>query len=169
MSVCLFACLFECGLFGARGGVRGKPEGRPKQWVPCPNSDVDTYPHNQNSSIWNRYCTSLQGPLLGRFIPGEAIWPWVITYASILGRMNTHVPRILMFTRGFLGFDPHSHMNMKPFTTLEPQVKFLGTPLASRGLGESHLDIAIFWAQRRSFGSGFRAELATPKKMSKLS
>ena len=26
-------------------------------------------------------------------------WPWVITHASILGRMNTYVPPILMFTR----------------------------------------------------------------------
>ena len=24
----------------------------------------------------------------------SSIWPWVITYASILGRMNTHVPPI---------------------------------------------------------------------------
>ena len=31
---------------------------------------------------------------------GQLIWPWVRTYASILGRMNTHVPPILMFTRG---------------------------------------------------------------------
>ena len=27
-------------------------------------------------------------------------WPRVITYASVLGRMNTHVPPILMFTGG---------------------------------------------------------------------
>ena len=27
------------------------------------------------------------------------IWPWVITYASILGWMSTHVPPVLMFTR----------------------------------------------------------------------
>ena len=34
------------------------------------------------------------------------IWPWVITYASILGRMNTHVPPILMIT----SFDPHPYL-----------------------------------------------------------
>ena len=33
-------------------------------------------------------------------------WPWVPTYDSILGRMNTHVPPSLMFTRGLLGSDP---------------------------------------------------------------
>ena len=38
-----------------------------------------------------------------------SIWPWVITHASISGR-NTHVPPMLMFTRGFTrGFDQHSH------------------------------------------------------------
>ena len=39
------------------------------------------------------------------------MWPWVITYASIWGRMNAHVPPILMF-RGFLGFDHHSHVSI---------------------------------------------------------
>ena len=34
------------------------------------------------------------------------MWPWVMTYASILGRMKSHVPPILMFTRGVRGFDP---------------------------------------------------------------
>ena len=31
---------------------------------------------------------------------GTLTWPWVITYGSILGRMNNHVAPILMFTRG---------------------------------------------------------------------
>ena len=31
----------------------------------------------------------------------RTMWPWVITYGDpILGRMNTHVPPILMFIRG---------------------------------------------------------------------
>ena len=33
-------------------------------------------------------------------------WSWGITYGSILGWMNIHLPPLLMFTRGFLGFDP---------------------------------------------------------------
>ena len=33
-------------------------------------------------------------------------WPCRMTHGSILGRMNIHLPPILMFTRGFLGFDP---------------------------------------------------------------
>ena len=42
------------------------------------------------------------------FAPAPSTRPWGITYGSILGRMNTHVPPILMFTRGFVGFDPLS-------------------------------------------------------------
>ena len=38
------------------------------------------------------------------------IWPWGITYDSILGSMNIHLPPILMFTRGFLGFDPQPYL-----------------------------------------------------------
>ena len=37
-------------------------------------------------------------------------WPWVITCAApILGRMNTLVPPILMFIRGFPGVDPQPY------------------------------------------------------------
>ena len=35
-------------------------------------------------------------------------WPWGITYGCIWGR-NTHVPPILMFTRGTRGFHPQPH------------------------------------------------------------
>ena len=36
------------------------------------------------------------------------ILPWVVTYASILGRMNAHVSPVLMFTRGYRVLT-HSH------------------------------------------------------------
>ena len=43
-------------------------------------------------------------------------WPCGITYADpILKRMNTHVPPILMFTRGFVGFDPQPNGSIQSF------------------------------------------------------
>ena len=39
-------------------------------------------------------------PTVLSFLWRALSWPWVITYASILGRRNTHVPPISMFTRG---------------------------------------------------------------------
>ena len=57
----------------------------------------------------------------------------VITYASILGRMNTHVAPILRFTRGLQGFDP------------QPPIFHHGLPMAAdsilrlRGAGGSHV------------------------------
>ena len=42
-------------------------------------------------------------------------WPWVITYGDpILGRMNAHVPPILMFTRG-TGFGPTAKWGRNKF------------------------------------------------------
>ena len=35
------------------------------------------------------------------------IWPWGISNGSNLGWMNIHLPSILMFTTGTIGFDPH--------------------------------------------------------------
>ena len=35
----------------------------------------------------------------GTIVGAPPIWPWVTTYASILGRMNTRVPPILMFAK----------------------------------------------------------------------
>ena len=46
------------------------------------------------------------------------IWPQVINYASILC-MNTHVPPILMFTRGFLSVDSQPY-SKDFFQSLEP-------------------------------------------------
>ena len=62
----------------------------------------------------------------------QKTWPWVILYASILGRMNTHVPRILMFTKKIGGFDHHSHMCVKPLSA-ERHPTFRGC-FVSRGL-----------------------------------
>ena len=42
------------------------------------------------------------------------IWPWVIPYGSILRRMNTHVPPILILSRGFLGLDPQPLVSSFP-------------------------------------------------------
>ena len=50
----------------------------------------------------NHLGTASFGESMVPFTDRGPIWPWVIviTYASILGRMNTRVPPILMFTKG---------------------------------------------------------------------
>ena len=54
--------------------------------------------------------------------PSRLIWPWGITYGSILG-MNIHLPAIWMFTRGFLGFDNHSHFNSRAISDVAHRKK----------------------------------------------
>ena len=47
---------------------------------------------------------------LGYLVPCKSAvfgtWPWERTYGSFFGWMNIDLPPILMFTRGFVGFDP---------------------------------------------------------------
>ena len=43
---------------------------------------------------WNSSLVAVSAAFGSKAVTEVAVWPWVITYASILGRMNTHVPPI---------------------------------------------------------------------------
>ena len=105
-SVCV------CVLVSER--MRGREGGRERERVPPPIPFLSLSlclvpPPRHNGTSIPMY-TKVNSTTPSRWGGGErcttvgttAIWPWVITitYASILGRMNTHVPPILMFSRG---------------------------------------------------------------------
>ena len=69
----------------------------------CAAAAVPVWPA---SAAQVRVLVALLGPSLGVApfcAPAEkpsCIWPWGITYGSIFGWMNIHLPPILMVTRG---------------------------------------------------------------------